>query len=344
MISVVVPVYKVEPYLRCCLDSIVSQTYKDLEIILVDDGSPDNCGAICDEYAAKDSRIVVIHKANGGLSAARNDGIARATGDWVAFVDSDDWCEPDYYETILKEAGEIAPDVIVAGGFYKEGPKKCKKVRYVNKAQLYEDKEHIDELMAQVDTYGMPWDKLYKSSFLKGNELRFDVSIRAFEDFLFNFQVFDKAESVFLCPVMGYHYRQVATSIAKGFNPDKPEINYAFISRIHKYAAEQGVSDKVKSGINATALCAVSVAIFCYFFHPANTKKRSENYKELFEMIDKPYFHEAIYSRSNEYFTKKQVVLKYALRTRWGGASGTLQGKGKPQIKVGMNMPLCAHR
>ena len=94
-ISVIVPVYKVEPYLRKCLDSIVGQTHRNLEIILVDDGSPDNCGAICDEYAARDERIKVIHKENGGVASARNAGLAVASGDYIGWVDSDDWIETD---------------------------------------------------------------------------------------------------------------------------------------------------------------------------------------------------------------------------------------------------------
>ena len=93
-ISVIVPVYKVEAYLPQCLDSIAGQTYRDLEIIVIDDGSPDNCGTICDEYAARDQRFRVIHKKNAGLSAAWNDGIRAATGEWISFVDSDDWIKP----------------------------------------------------------------------------------------------------------------------------------------------------------------------------------------------------------------------------------------------------------
>ena len=100
-ISVIIPVYNVEPYLRKCLDSVINQTYRNLEIIIVDDGSPDNCGAICDEYAARDDRVIVIHKKNGGVSAARNDGIRIASGKWITFVDPDDWCEPDYYEMLI---------------------------------------------------------------------------------------------------------------------------------------------------------------------------------------------------------------------------------------------------
>ncbi len=101
-ISVIVPVYKVEKYLARCVDSIIDQTYKNLEIILVDDGSPDGCGAMCDEYAKKDERIKVIHKENGGLSSARNAGLDIATGDYIAFVDSDDRITPDAYENLLK--------------------------------------------------------------------------------------------------------------------------------------------------------------------------------------------------------------------------------------------------
>ena len=94
-VSIIVPVYKVEKYLRKCIDSIINQTLKDIEIILVDDGSPDNCGKICDEYAAKDTRIKVIHKENGGLSSARNAGMEVAEGEYIGFVDSDDWIESD---------------------------------------------------------------------------------------------------------------------------------------------------------------------------------------------------------------------------------------------------------
>ena len=102
LVSVIVPIYKVEPYLRRCLDSIVKQTYTNLEIILVDDGSPDGCPQICDEYAARDKRIVVIHKDNGGLSDARNAGLDICKGEYISFIDSDDWVANIYIEAMLK--------------------------------------------------------------------------------------------------------------------------------------------------------------------------------------------------------------------------------------------------
>ena len=119
LISVIVPVYKVEPYLRRCVDSILAQTFTDFELILVDDGSPDNCGAICDEYAQKDSRVYVIHQENGGLSAARNAGIdwvfAHSDSEWISFVDSDDWVHPEYLERLLYAALDNDVGISICG-------------------------------------------------------------------------------------------------------------------------------------------------------------------------------------------------------------------------------------
>ena len=114
-ISVIVPIYKTEQFLSKCIDSIINQTYKNLEIILVDDGSPDNCPKICDEYAKRDNRIKVIHKENGGLSSARNAGIEIATGDFSAFVDSDDWIDSDMYESLVKLSDEYNADIAECG-------------------------------------------------------------------------------------------------------------------------------------------------------------------------------------------------------------------------------------
>lgn len=127
-ITVIVPVYKVEPYLHRCVDSILAQTFTDFEVILVDDGSPDNCGAICDEYGAKDARVHVIHQANGGLSAARNAGIdwafQNSDSQWLAFVDSDDWVHPRYLELLYWTAVESDVKVSICGvqRIYDEAP------------------------------------------------------------------------------------------------------------------------------------------------------------------------------------------------------------------------------
>ncbi len=124
-ISVIVPVYKVEKYIHRCVDSILGQTFTDFELILVDDGSPDHCGTICDEYAAKDSRVVVIHQENGGLSAARNAGIdwafAHSDSQWLNFIDSDDWVHPEYLQRLLDAAVENNVAVSISGYAQTDG-------------------------------------------------------------------------------------------------------------------------------------------------------------------------------------------------------------------------------
>ena len=133
-ISVIVPVYNVEPYLHRCVDSILVQTHTDFELILVDDGSPDNCGVICDEYAQKDSRIHVIHQQNGGLSAARNAGIdwafANSDSQWLSFIDSDDWVHPCFLEYLYRAVQETDAKVSACGIRKVEGEVEFSDVRY----------------------------------------------------------------------------------------------------------------------------------------------------------------------------------------------------------------------
>ncbi|MDR1460052.1 MAG: glycosyltransferase [Campylobacteraceae bacterium] len=118
LISVIVPIYNVERYLEKCLNSIINQTYKNLEIILVDDGSPDNCGKICEEYAKKDNRIRVVHKSNGGLSSARNAGLDIANGEYIAFVDSDDYIAENMYEDLINIARKEMSDIVISSFYY----------------------------------------------------------------------------------------------------------------------------------------------------------------------------------------------------------------------------------
>lgn len=119
-VSIIVPVYKAEPYIRKCIDSILSQTFTNFELLLIDDGSPDNCGKICDEYAELDTRVHVFHKENGGVSAARNLGLDHAKGDYVCFIDSDDWIDPDMLETLIGWEQKKQTDLLFFGLKYVE--------------------------------------------------------------------------------------------------------------------------------------------------------------------------------------------------------------------------------
>ena len=145
LISVIVPIYKVEEYLYKCVKSILAQTYTNLEIILVDDGSPDNCPAICDEFAAKDSRVTVVHKKNGGVSSARNVGLDTATGEYIGFVDGDDYIEPTMYETLYKYIVDNNTDVSVIN---------CRIVDELGNHVPSSSPNHMVGLMSSIDFLG----------------------------------------------------------------------------------------------------------------------------------------------------------------------------------------------
>lgn len=174
MISVIVPVYKVERYLHRCIDSIINQTYKDLEIILIDDGSPDRCGVICDEYSKKDSRIKVIHQTNKGLSSARNRGLDIVSGDYIAFVDSDDYLDNDMYETLLEVAESENADVVECGYRWIK-PEGIRDLNNDRSIDTYNNLEALEALYFGEQISGgvsiVVWNKLYKSKLLK--DIRF---------------------------------------------------------------------------------------------------------------------------------------------------------------------------
>ena len=160
LISIIVPVYKVEAYIRRCVDSILEQTYQNLEIILVDDGSPDNSGQICDEYAKADSRVRVIHKSNGGLSDARNAGIQIAKGEYLGFIDSDDYIEPNMFELLLHDALEHDADIAICG-YYDVYEKARPHYQYLEQ-EVMNAEEALKTCLMTTKTGVMACNKLYK--------------------------------------------------------------------------------------------------------------------------------------------------------------------------------------
>ncbi len=188
LISVIVPVYNVEKYLDRCVESIVNQTYKKLEIILIDDGSPDNCPKMCDDWAKKDSRIKVIHKENGGVSSARNCGLDEAKGEYISFVDSDDVIHSQFYEIMAKNIGDA--DIIY-----------CEYKNFTNEISFDEADNFEIEVNIRNDVFLNPkfsfyivCNKIIKYQILK--DIRFDESLKNAEDTLFGFEVINKCSKV----------------------------------------------------------------------------------------------------------------------------------------------------
>ena len=211
VISVIVPIYKVEQYLRQCVDSILNQTHRALEVILVDDGSPDGSGKICDEYAAQDSRVHVIHKENGGLSDARNAGIDIALGDYIAFVDSDDWLEPDTYESMLAAMDKYHAKLVCAGRFNNnEETGSCTVGLCPEKEELLPAVPLVQKIFHWDHMDAAAWDKLYARELFR--EIRYPVG-RVMEDIPTTYRLVLLAGGGVLLPKPVYHYRCRSGSI-----------------------------------------------------------------------------------------------------------------------------------
>lgn len=234
MISIIVPIYKVENYIKQCLDSIISQTYDDLEIILVDDGSPDNCPAICDEYAKKDNRIKVIHKQNGGLISARKAGLKASAGEYVCFVDGDDWIEPDMYGRIADAINKYSCDCVITQ-FYFSFPDKESKSNYLLNKEYYTRDEIEREIFPTMlfageyyrfGIYPCCWTKAFKRELLEKHLMDTDDRIRMGEDISFTYPCLMECNSIAFIDKPLYHYRNNPSSMTNAYDSKLPDIYF----------------------------------------------------------------------------------------------------------------------
>ncbi len=247
LISVIVPVYKVEKYIHKCVDSICNQTYANLEIILVDDGSPDSCGEICDEYAKKDERIVVIHKENGGLSDARNAALDIMKGKYVVFVDSDDSLDPPMIEKLYKTLVDTKSDLAVCNAKYvNEMGENINHHKSDGKIFVYNQYQAIYELLDSMKYSNSAWAKLYRADHFK--DVRYPYG-KIYEDVPTTYKLFLKAQKVVYVQETLYNYLQNPKSISQqAFKPQRMDaVGFAedMVSDILKvYPGLKKVSDR----------------------------------------------------------------------------------------------------
>ena len=277
IVSIIVPVYNVEKYLEQCLNSIVNQTYSHLQIILVDDGSKDSSGSICDQWAMRDSRITVLHKQNGGLSGARNDGLRLASGEYCCFVDSDDWLDLDAVEKAVA-AAETYKAEIVFFPYFRESNAKTLEVHFFEKSCFFSEeavrKQLVRKLIGPIgkelispekmDRCSTAWAKLFRTSVITENAIKFtDLSeIGTFEDGLFNIPVFFRASSVYYLDECMYHYRRMYSGqLTSAYDPkffERTEHLYSILENLPEVdATENGreaLQNRIALGISSQAL------------------------------------------------------------------------------------------
>lgn len=214
-VSIIVPVYNAEKTLERCVDSILNQTYQDFELLLVDDGSPDGSGALCDAYARQDSRVRVFHQENAGVSAARNLALDHAAGEYLQFLDSDDWITPDATSSLVRAAREHQCDLVIAD-FYRVCEDRVSHKGDIDDPVVLTQEEYAAHMMENPADfyYGVLWNKLYRRDIVEAHHLRMDPEISWCEDFMFNLEYIRQARRFYALQVPIYYYVKTKGSLA----------------------------------------------------------------------------------------------------------------------------------
>ena len=214
-VSIIVPVYNAEKTIGRCVDSILSQQYTDFELLLVDDGSTDSSGAICDSYTLADSRVQVIHKENTGVSDTRNIGISRAAGVYLQFLDSDDWITPDATKLLVETARDHDCDLVISD-FYRVVGERVSRKGDIDEDRVLTREEYAAHMMEQPADfyYGVLWNKLYRRDIVESHRLRMDPELSWCEDFMFNLEYIRHAQRFYALQVPIYYYVKTKGSLA----------------------------------------------------------------------------------------------------------------------------------
>lgn len=311
-ISVIVPVYKVEPYIRRCVDSILIQTFTDFELILVDDGSPDHCGVICDEYAEKDPRVRVIHKPNGGVSSARNAGIDAAQGNWITFVDSDDYVT----ETYLEDLYEPEYDLTVIGHIHHTLSHHTNEAKHlIPFSTHFINTEVFTKIIDSNGKYWILfcWGRLYRKNLIHQYHIQFDESLTVGEDYVFSIQYLSCCTSIILKKNISYfHIDYGSGTLSKTFDIPFFESFMRSEETVNKIILNTygipyfGKTRDEQIAVFTNSLCSVTADSHLSF---------SGKYKILHYLFHNTYFLEGV--RNFEYyFSNTSIKFQILLKTK----------------------------
>ena len=311
LISIIIPVYNAENYLKKCLDSILEQSFQDFEVILVNDGSKDNSGEICQIYAGKDPRIHYIFQENQGVSSARNAGLDAAGGETVYFADSDDWLEKDALSLLLGGYLKYNADLVVADmSFIRKGKKRL--VRIFDKTFTTDSKQWISNYQRACIGYGYNpnpggskksaglgsmGNKLYRKEIIDDNNLRFDLYVKGiYEDNLFVINFLQHCNIVSYFAESIYNYRMVEGSNSRGFKENTLDINDRIFEKIKEFieANKADERDAYYKAFYMYVIRRLEVSLFVYFFADDNSETLSKRLKLLHNTIRQEPYKEAI--------------------------------------------------
>lgn len=330
-ISVIVTIYNTpEKYLKKCIDSIINQTFKEIEIILVNDGSTiPEINKICGKYEQMDKRIKLINQTNMGESVARNVGILNATTENITFVDSDDWIEKDTCSKIYDYIQKISSDYdIIVFNCYRDYGGKSIKNRFYPKEGLL-NKQDIEEIQLQniekgITKYYPPevnisvtWAKVYKKSFIKNNNLKYIPNVIRMPYAIFNMVAFEKANKIYVCDEYLYHYQKNDFSICEKYSKDTIKYYETYFEFVRKYIEKYNKNEKFEDTLNLKIVTSIDIYMYNYFFHKDNPKGYREIKKEFENLLDKELYRTAMRNVKKQYLSNYQnMILKNAKNKR----------------------------
>ncbi len=284
-VSIIVPVYNAEKTIERCVNSILNQTYKDFELLLLDDGSTDGSGMICDDYAKRDVRVRVCHKENSGVSDTRNQGIDMAEGEYLQFVDSDDWIIPEATGFFFRAAAEHGCDMVI-GDFYRVIGERVAQKGTIEKDGILERKDYAARMMRKPADfyYGVLWNKFYRSSIIREHQIKMDRTVSWCEDFLFNMEYVRHINTIYVLKVPMYYYVKTRDSlVSQGFSVKKTiqmkRMVFAFYNHFYKDVLGEEDYERRRGQVYRFLLDAASDGTVSPLDLPGNYKLGSERMK-----------------------------------------------------------------
>lgn len=322
-ISIVIPVYKVpESYFHACMESVLNQTLSDIEVVLVDDGSPDACGAICDAYAKKDGRVRVLHQENQGVSAARNKGMDAATGKWLMFVDADDWIELNTCEKAV-EAAERLDVQVLRFGLFLEWEQHREEVRALLPSEtvlVRENKKQIIKAMlnSQIPSPLLgPYCAVFRLKELKDSGVCFPVGIPWGEDQIFQLHLAVTMERIAYFDACMYHYRQRNTSVTSKYRDDFVIFQERYMELVEEVIyGHATMDDTLQQMFYIWRIGSMQRILYQHYFHPDAPLPYSRRIQACNVLMGKPANREAIEKIDTKELSLKYKVYVYCLRRR----------------------------
>jgi len=331
LVSIIIPVYNVqEQYLRYCIDSCVRQSLNNIEIILVDDGSTNNGGTICDEYAQSGIQVTVIHQVNGGVGNARNTALHYIHGKWVMFLDADDWLESDAVEKLIDRVFQTDVDILCFNHFYNSEFREWKRESFIPSTLSRKDENIVWLIIDMLYPYydykrnGVSvgairgvWGKLYKSAVLLDNNIRFNEKLKIAEDALFNYEVFKRCNHIQFYNDYLIHHRVHRGSVMQKYNPEIIKINEDIMTEFfERIKCEEGVSDYRFAYAGLVSEC-VFRTMKLFLLHPNNDSSLWERVKMFKKSVDNDFCRYAEQLTSFKCLSHGKREIMYCIKYKW---------------------------